>query len=399
VRLRLSDRLPPHGQTNAITQAHDALVAAGVRVTDLTESNPTRVGLAYPPTLLDALASSAVAGYAPEALGLRRAREAVATDALRRGARIDADRVVLSASSSESYSWLFKLFCNPGDRVLVPRPSYPLFEHLAALECVGMEPYALGYHGRWDVDLAGVERGLAAGARMVVAVSPNNPTGSCLSHAEADALIAMTARAGVPLVVDEVFADYRLDAGPHATMDVALRAAGHPGGLAVTLGGLSKSAGLPQVKLGWMIFGGDTATVQEALGGLEIVADSYLSVSTPVQVAAPALLDAGANIRAQIQERIRTNLVALRSVAAAHVACDVLPVEGGWSAVLRVPATLPEEQLVLDLLQQEHVLLHPGYFFDFDHEAFLVVSLLPPIDVFADAVARVLSRVSGETRS
>jgi len=389
-RLRLSDRLPPHGQTNAITQAHDALVAAGVPVTDLTESNPTRVGLTYPPTLLEPLASSAGTTYAPEALGLRLAREAVAADTFRRGSRIDADRVVLSASSSESYSWLFKLFCNPGDRVLVPRPSYPLFEHLAALECVGMDSYALGYHGRWDVDLAGVERGLAAGARMVIAVSPNNPTGSCFSDAEADALIAMAARAGVPLVVDEVFADYLLDAGPDAMTDVALRADDCPGALAVTLGGLSKSVGLPQVKLGWMVFGGDPTVVRQALGGLEIIADSYLSVSTPVQVAAPALLDSGANVRAQIQERIRTNLSTLRAIAATHPSCDVLPMEGGWSAVLRVPATEPEEQLVLDLLQQEHVLVHPGYFFDFDHEAFLVVSLLPPVDAFADAVARVL---------
>ncbi|MGE3340317.1 MAG: pyridoxal phosphate-dependent aminotransferase, partial [Alphaproteobacteria bacterium] len=302
--------------------------------------------------------------------------------------------VALSASSSESYSWLFKLCCDPGDRVLVPQPSYPLFEHLAALESVAMTPYALGYHGRWDVDLAQVERGLANGARMVVAVSPNNPTGSWLSAAEADALIALTARAGVPLVVDEVFADYPIEPGPDVATDVAGRADGHPGALVVTLGGLSKSVGLPQLKLGWMVLGGDAAIVRQALGGLELVADSYLSVSTPVQVAAAALLNEGAAIRAQIQQRIRTNLEALRAAVAAHPACDVLPVEGGWSAVLRVPATRTEEQLVLDLLRQEHVLVHPGYFFDFAHEAWLVVSLLPPPDVFAAAIARTLAFAS-----
>lgn len=395
---RLSSRLPPHGQTNAITQALDALVAEGADVVDLTASNPTAVGLVYPPALLQSLAAPEAAGYAPEALGLRTAREAVAADAMRRGARVHPDRVALSASSSESYSWLFKLFCEPGDVVLVPRPSYPLFEHLAALEHVRMAPYALSFHGRWDVDLAEVERGLDAGARMVVAVSPNNPTGSCLSAAEADALIALTARAGVPLVVDEVFADYLLDAGPTgapvapgAATDVALRADGHPGALVVTLGGLSKSVGLPQLKLGWMVFGGDAAAIDPARGGLELIADSFLSVSTPVQVAAPALLHDGAAVRAQIQNRIRTNLAALRATVAAHPSCDVLPVEGGWSAVLRVPATRTEEQLVLDLLHQEHVLVHPGYFFDFAHEAWLVVSLLPPPDVFAAAIARTLA--------
>lgn len=391
---RLSSRIPPHGQTNAITKAHDALVAAGVAVIDLTESNPTNAGVSYPAALLQPLATPEALRYAPEALGLSPAREAVAADTRRRGVRVDPDRVVLSASSSESYSWLFKLFCNPGDRVLVPRPSYPLFEHLAALESVAMEPYALGYHGRWEVDLAEVERGLAAGTRMVIAVSPNNPTGSCLSAAEADALIALTATFGVPLVVDEVFADYLIEPGRDVATDVAVRADGQAGALVVTLGGLSKSVGLPQLKLGWMVFGGDAPVVTGALGGLGLVADSYLSVSTPVQVAAPALLRDGAAVRTQIQQRIRTNLDALRGMSARHPSCDVLPVEGGWSAVLRVPATRTEEQLVLDLLRQEHVLVHPGYFFDFAHEAWLVVSLLPKPDVFGDAMTRVLARVS-----
>ena len=388
--MRLSRRLPPHGQTNAITRAHAALAAAGTPIADLTASNPTEAGLAYPPALLAPLGSAEALTYAPEARGLRAAREAVAADAARRGAAVDPDRVVLSASSSESYSWLFKAFCDPHDPVLVPRPSYPLFEHLAGLESVRMEPYALGYHGRWEVDLAAVERGLAAGARLVVAVSPNNPTGSCLSAREADALIALTARAGVPLVVDEVFADYLLEPGPDAVTDLATRAAGHRGAAVITLGGLSKSVGLPQVKLGWMILGGDDAVLEPALAGLELIADSYLSVSTPVQMAAPALLREGVAVRRQIQERIRANTAALSRAVAGHPACDLLPVEGGWSAVVRVPATRPEEQLVLDLLTREHVLVHPGYFFDFPREAYLVVSLLPPPAVFSDAVERML---------
>jgi len=389
--MRLSRRLPPHGQTNAITQARAALAAAGTPVVDLTASNPTEAGLAYPPALLASLGAAEALAYAPEARGLRVAREAVAADAARRGAAIDPDRVVLSASSSESYSWLFKTFCDPSDAVLVPRPSYPLFEHLAGLESVRMEPYALSYHGRWDVDLAAVERGLAAGARLVVAVSPNNPTGSCLSGREADALTALTAEAGVPLVVDEVFADYLLQPGPEAVTDLAARAAGHRGAAVITLGGLSKSVGLPQVKLGWMVLGGDDAVLEPALAGLGLIADSYLSVSTPVQVAAPALLREGRTVRRQIQERLGTNAAALSRAVARHPVCDLLPVEGGWSAVVRVPATRPEEQLVLDLLAREHTLVHPGYFFDFPREAHLVVSLLPPPAVFSDAVERMLA--------
>ena len=392
--MRLSDRLPPHGETNAITQLLDRLLAAGVSVVDLTESNPTRVGLDYPARLLEALSGPASTRYAPEPLGMAEARMAVALDARRRSVAIEPERVVLSASSSESYSWLFKLFCNPGDRVLVPQPSYPLFEHLAHLESVAIEPYTLAYHGRWEVDLESVRRGLASGARMIVAVSPNNPTGSCLSGTEADALIALAAEAGVPLVVDEVFADYLLAPQPGCAIDIACRAEGHTGALVVTLGGLSKSVGLPQLKLGWMVFGGDPACVQRAMAGLELIADSYLSVSTPVQLAASALLAEGAAVRTQIQARIEANLAALQLAVAQHPACDVLPVEGGWSAVVRVPATQSEEQLVLTLLEQAHVLVHPGYFFDFAHEAFVVVSLLPPVGAFAPAVNRLLTVAS-----
>ena len=386
-----SRRLPPHAQPNAITLRLDALRAAGTPIVDLTESNPTQMGLRYPERLLAPLSVTAAETYAPEPLGLASARAAVATDCGRRGVTVDPARVVLSASSSESYSWLFKLLCDPGDRVLVPRPSYPLFEHLARLEAVEVETYGLDYHGRWEVDLHSIERGITAATRVVIAVSPNNPTGSYLSAAEADSLIALTARHGVALVVDEVFADYALERSAASVTDIACLADGRSGALVATLGGLSKSAGLPQLKLGWMVLGGDTGRVAEALAGLELIADSYLSVSTPVQVAAPALLEAGADMRRQIQERTAANLAALRNAAARHPACDVLPVEGGWSAVVRVPATRSEEQLVLHLLEEEHVLVHPGYFFDFPSEAYLVVSLLPPPEVFGEAVERVLA--------
>ena len=379
-----SRRLPPHVDLNALTRALATRRAEGRPVTDLTESNPTRAGLSYPPDLLAELASPRALRYDPRPFGLDAAREAVARDYLRRGAEIDPGRVVLTASTSEAYTWLFKLLCDPGDTVLVPRPSYPLFEHLTRLEGVCTAPFHLEYHGRWEIDFETMEAAPERTRAMVI-VSPNNPTGSFVSARELERLFALCRDRGWALVADEVFADYPLEADAPVT-DIAARA----GVSCFTLGGLSKSAGLPQLKLGWIVVGGSQAECAAALAGLELIADSFLSVGTPVQVAAGALLERGAAIRAQIQDRTRTNLATLRQVMTSFPACEALKAEGGWSAVVRVPATRSEEQLILDLLDREGILVHPGYFFDFPREAFIVMSLLPPPDVFADAVARLL---------
>jgi len=379
-----SRRLPPHVDLNALTRALATRRAEGRPVADLTESNPTRAGLSYPPDLLAELASPRALRYDPRPFGLDAAREAVARDHLRRGAEIDPGRVVLTASTSEAYTWLFKLLCDPGDTVLVPRPSYPLFEHLTRLEGVCTAPFHLEYHGRWEIDFETMEAAPERTRAMVI-VSPNNPTGSFVSARELERLFALCRDRGWALVADEVFADYPLEADAPVT-DIAARA-GVP---CFTLGGLSKSAGLPQLKLGWIVVGGSQAECAAALAGLELIADSFLSVGTPVQVAAGALLERGAAIRAQIQDRTRTNLATLRQVMTSFPACEALKAEGGWSAVVRVPATRSEEQLILDLLDREGILVHPGYFFDFPREAFIVMSLLPPPDVFADAVARLL---------
>jgi len=379
-----SRRLPPHVDLNALTRALATRRAEGRPVADLTESNPTRAGLSYPPDLLAELASRRALRYDPRPFGLDAAREAVARDHLRRGAEIDPGRVVLTASTSEAYTWLFKLLCDPGDTVLVPRPSYPLFEHLTRLEGVCTAPFHLEYHGRWEIDFETMEAAPERTRAMVI-VSPNNPTGSFVSARELERLFALCRDRGWALVADEVFADYPLEADAPVT-DIAARA----GVSCFTLGGLSKSAGLPQLKLGWIVVGGSQAECAAALAGLELIADSFLSVGTPVQVAAGALLERGAAIRAQIQDRTRTNLATLRQVMTSFPACEALKAEGGWSAVVRVPATRSEEQLILDLLDREGILVHPGYFFDFPREAFIVMSLLPPPDVFADAVARLL---------
>jgi alanine-synthesizing transaminase len=387
-----SNRLPPHAETNRLTRALAALREASVPVVDLTESNPTTVGFAYPGDLFDKLGADHVTRYSPQPLGLGAAREAVAADYARRGARVDPNRVVLSASSSEAYSWLFKLLCNPGEGVLVPQPSYPLFEHLTRLESVHAIPYQLRYHGRWDIDFDSVNEA-PANVRALLLVSPNNPTGSYVTRDEAHRLAAICRSRGWAIVADEVFADYPLDASAAPTesvMDLDV--------LSFTLGGASKSLGLPQVKLGWIVVGGGQAERDRALAALEIIADTFLSVGTSVQGAASSLLARGDVVRQQIRQRIASNLACARDLARESPACTLLPVEGGWSLVARVPAFRSEEALAVELLEHEHVLVHPGYFFDFPHEAYIVVSLIPPVDQFADAFARAL-RFASSTSS
>ena len=386
-----SRRLPPNPVVNALSRRLAALQASGEAWIDLTESNPTRAGLAYPPDLLDGLADPRGLGYEPRPFGFDAAREAVALDQERRGARVDPAHVVLTASTSEAYSWLFKLLCDPGDNVLVPRPSYPLFEHLTRLEAIDAVPYDLEYHGLWQIDVDGLAARATRATKAVLVVSPNNPTGSYVKARELERITAFCADRGLSLVADEVFVDYRLDAPGDVVTDIA---AASSGPLAFTLGGLSKSIGLPQLKLGWITVGGEARARVEALRALELVADSYLSVSTPVQVAAPGLLARGGVIRAGIYARVRDNLAALRAIAARFPEVSVLTCEGGWYAVVRVPAARTEEALVLELLDRDRVLVHPGYFFDFPSEAYVIVSLLPRPDAFAEASARMLQRAT-----
>jgi len=383
-----SNRLPGHAEVNALSRSVASLTAAGTSLVDLTESNPTRAGLPYPADLLSAAASDRALCYDPQPFGLRTAREAVSADYARRGVAVDPECIVLSASTSEAYSWLFKLLCNPGESVLIPQPSYPLFEHLTRLESVRAVPYRLEYHGRWDIDFESIAAA-KDDVRAVLLVSPNNPTGSYVTSREADTVAAICRERGWAIVSDEVFAEYALDAHAPAT-EIARRAKV----LSFTLGGASKALGLPQMKLAWTIVDGPVKERIDALSGLELIADTFLSVNTPVQVAAPDLFRRAAPIRQAIHQRASRNLTAARDVVRTYPACEVLRVEGGWSAVVRVPATRSEEALALGLLQEEHVLVHPGFFFDFPHEAFVVVSLLPPEDVFADAFERVLRYAS-----
>ncbi len=365
---------------------------AGTPLIDLTETNPTRVGLPYPAAIDTAFLDDANRSYAPQPFGMIGAREAVAADLRRSDRAVHADRIVLTASTSEAYAILFKLLCDAGDEVLVPQPSYPLFDLLTRLENVTPVPYALDYHGVWSIDRDSIVGRLTSRTRAVLVVSPNNPTGSMMRADDLAWLSALCADRSIAIIGDEVFADYPLtpkaDACRVADQDVALT---------FSLGGLSKSAGLPQMKLAWIVVSGPDALVGEALTRLEVICDTYLSVSTPIQAAAARLIAEGAKVRALIQDRIGRNLIALRTHIATTTSVSLLEPEGGWSVVLQVPAVRTEEELVLQLATDAHVVVHPGYFFDFPREAFLVLSLLCEPSAFDEGVRRVLAAVRAET--
>ena len=371
---------------NRLARAVEEACAAGRPIIDLTESNPTRAGFDYPADLLAPLGDRGGLAYSPRPLGAPGARRAVAADYARRGRAVSPDHLVLTASTSEAYSLLFKVLCDPGDEVMVPRPSYPLFEHLTRLDAVAAVPYDLEYHGAWTVDLDSVERAFSPRTRAVLIVSPNNPTGSFVKPPELDRIAALGARHDAALIVDEVFADYELVEGA-ARHGAQVLARGDV--LVFSLGGLSKSVGLPQVKLGWIAVGGPGMRVAHALARLELACDTCLSVSTPVQMAAAALLERGAAVRRQIQSRVRTNYRHLMARAEATPSCHALRAEGGWYAVVHVPSLRSEEELVLGLLEEEGVLIHPGYFFDFPRESFLVLSLLVSEPVLRDGTSRI----------
>ncbi|MEZ5317484.1 MAG: pyridoxal phosphate-dependent aminotransferase [Vicinamibacterales bacterium] len=378
-----SSRLPPRLEPNAFSRALALARADGRVLLDLTQTNPTAIGLPYPPGVVSSLADPRGATYAPDPRGLRPAREAIVA-AMDPAAGVTADRVILTASTSEAYGFLFKLLCDPGTTVLVPQPGYPLFDLLTALEAVRARPYRLEYHGAWSIDRASVEAAIGSDVRAILVVSPNNPTGSRLRRDDRDWLVDLAARRGIALVADEVFGEY-----PLATRPDAVSLLGERRALTFTLGGLSKSAGLPQLKLAWIAVSGPDAVVAAALERLDVIADTYLSVSTPVQLAAAALIEAGRAVRLAVADRLRDNLAALRAALVPRPEVALLEPEAGWSAVLRVPATASEEALILRALRHG-VVVQPGYFYDFATEAYLVISLLPARETFDAGVAALL---------
>lgn len=380
-----SSRLNWSLRPNRLSALLEAKRAAGANVLDLTESNPTCAGLAYPQAeILAALSDADALRYHPSPRGLDSAREVVAGYYRDRGSKIDRENVLLTASTSEAYAYLFKLLANPGDEILAPRPSYPLFEFLADLESVHIRQYPLRYDGVWHVDFDALEQAITARTRAIVVVNPNNPTGSFLKHAELDRLDSLAAERGLAILSDEVFRDYAFADETNRVSTLA----GDRQALTFSMSGLSKIAGLPQMKLGWIAANGPHG--KEALDALELIADTYLSVSTPVQVALPSLLALASGIMEQVRQRTASNLARLRETMLGSAA-TLLRTEGGWYAVLQVPRTRTEEEWTLKLLGESNVLVQPGFFFDFESEAFLVLSLLPEPAKFAEGVSRLRS--------
>jgi aspartate/methionine/tyrosine aminotransferase len=382
--MRLSSRLPHGFEPNALTASLQRLKAEGRELLDLTVSNPTRCGFRYPEAeIRAALSAPTVLDYDPDPQGSRSARDAIAAH---HGRGLHAVDFLLTASTSEGYGWLFKLLGDPGDEVLVPSPSYPLFDWLARLEGLRAVPVPSYFHERWHLDLGALEAAVSPRTRAIVVVNPNNPTGHFLSKTEWQGLTSLCAGRGLALLVDEVFADYVLEAPPDRLATALLDP--DPPCPVFLLSGLSKVAALPQLKLGWIVVRGPRAA--EHLEALAFLADQYLSVAAPVQAAAPALLALAPAIREQVLVRLRANLAALDTALAERPHLSRLPVEGGWSVLLRRPALDADEGCALRLLEAAATLVHPGSFFDLPGDGHLVLSLLTPTAPFREGLGRIL---------
>ncbi|MFZ1135219.1 MAG: pyridoxal phosphate-dependent aminotransferase [Candidatus Korobacteraceae bacterium] len=380
---------------NLYTSALEEHRRAGRELLDLTASNPTTIGLSYRGTeILQALTLPEGMTYQPSPKGLESARQAVAEYYSEKGGGFHLDDLVLTTSTSEAYSFVFRLLCDPGDAVLVPAPSYPLFDFLADLNDVKLVPYELVYDHGWQVDFeslrGSVQGSKAAGSecRAVLVVHPNNPTGSYAKPQEISELNQICADSGMAIIADEVFLDYSLQDVSPPTFSSNNEV------LTFTLSGLSKISALPQMKVAWLATSGPADAKAAALARLEVIADTYLSMSAPVQLAVPAMLVERQSIQSQLMERIRTNLATLDASFAAQTLCRRLAVEGGWCAVLRVPVLGTDEDLAIALLHETGVLLQPGHFYNFPSDGYLVASLITPYNEFREGVGRVLRYIA-----
>ncbi len=380
-----SKRLPSALAQNKHSLAISEQRRRGTALLDLTVSNPTQCFEDYPHSAINkALSRITNFQYAPDPLGDREAREAVCDYYKTRGVAVSPEQIVLTASTSEAYAYLFKLLCDPGDEVLIPIPSYPLFTYLGALESVTSIPYQLRYDGSWHLDFESLKRSISLRTKAIVTVNPNNPTGTLLSSVERDQLLAIAQHYGLAIISDEVFADYNVGSKPLTATSLA----GTTSALTFVLNGLSKAAGMPQMKVGWMVLNGPEEDRHDATERLEVIADTYLSVGTPVAKALPQLLKIGSCVREQILDTIRSNLAVLDALLA-NTAAHRLHFDAGWSAILQVPETQSEEEWVTGLIEQHAVITQPGYFFDMDRGAYLVVSLITPPLVFGEGLERI----------
>jgi alanine-synthesizing transaminase len=386
-----SDRTNWKLTRNRLTEALEEARSSGVRVLDLTISNPTQAGLHYDePQILQSLASPRSMDYDPQPKGLPNARAAVAAYyQTQHGIQnLDLDRLILTTSTSEGYSFVLRLLCNPGDELLVPKPSYPLFEFLADLQDVKLVPYPLIYDHGWQMDFPSLEKAVSKRTRAVVVVHPNNPTGSYVHPQEQESLNRFCREHELALIADEVFLDYAHDRAPRQSF------AANQDVLTFTLSGVSKISALPQMKVAWIATSGPAQQVEAAQARLEVIADTYLSMNAPIQCATPVLLDQRKNIQPQLLDRVLSNLAELDRQLAQQKTCQRLSLEGGWYAVLRVPVTQTDEELAVDLLSRKAVLVHPGHFYDFSTDGYLVLSLITQKPEFAEALQRVFKMLN-----
>jgi len=377
--------------SNRYAEALEVHRLAGREVIDLTASNPTTVGLRYrEEELLQALAHREALAYEPQPKGLLSAREAIAAYYLERGSHVLPDDMVLTTSTSEAYSFVFRLLCNPGDALLAPTPSYPLFDFLADLQDVKLVAYDLLYDHGWQIDFQSLQTAIdgvqATGGkcRAVLVVHPNNPTGSYVKAYEAEQLNRICTANHLAIIADEVFLDYSLAQTPVQTFSANRDV------LTFNLSGLSKISAMPQMKVAWVSVNGPEVLKVEALRRLEVIADTYLSMNAPVQWAVPVMVEERHGIQRQLMYRIRENLAELDAQLAAQKLCQRLEVEGGWYAVLRVPVTQSDEDLAIEILRKVSVLVHPGHFYDFSGDGYLIVSLITPPEDFRQGIAQTL---------
>jgi alanine-synthesizing transaminase len=373
-------------EMNRLGAALAAHRAAGKPLIDLTVSNPTECGFQYDEVaILSALRNPAALKYEPNPRGLEVARNAVAQYYAERSARIAYEDIFLTTSTSEAYSYVFRTLCNPEDELLIPEPSYPLFEFLADIQDVRLAGYPLIYDHGWQIDFHALEQAITSRTRGIVVVHPNNPTGHYCKAYEMRKLNEICAARGIAIIADEVFLDFALQEKQYATF------ATNSGALTFTMSGLSKICGLPQMKAAWLIVSGAEPHKAQALARLEVIADTFLSMNAPIQWALPALLDQRPGFQKQLLARVNENLAELDKQLAGQKFCSRLEVEGGWNAVIRVPATFGDEEFAIELFTEKGVYVHPGHFYDFPSSGYLLVSLITPTSRFAEGITLVLS--------
>jgi alanine-synthesizing transaminase len=372
---------------NRLAEALERHKSSGRRLLDLSASNPTECGFRYDaPAIMRSLCSPASLQYHPDPKGLKSARQAVSDYYAERGERIAIDDLILTASTSEAYSFIFRLLCDPGDELLIPTPGYPLFDFLADVNDVKLVRYPLFYDHGWHIDMHALKQAITPRARGIIVVHPNNPTGHFTRPEEIAQLNQICSANQMAIIADEVFLDFSLSAAQKSFV-------ANTGALTFTMSGISKISGLPQMKFAWLAVCGPEDIKREALSRLEVIADTYLSLNAPIQLAAPVLLQQRAPFQKQLMARVRTNLAELDSQLAEKQHVGRLAVEGGWYAVLRIPATRSDEELAIDLLEKHDVYLHPGHFYDFPGDGYLVVSLITPMQDFTEGLRRVLSAI------